>query len=77
MLCKACGWDKSQVVRTESWPEWRMRCRECLRCKYRWTTYEMSVDQLSLLEAANYVSKECSRSFKIHIKHNNASPDEA
>ena len=71
MICKACGWDKSVVLKSDCWPEWRIRTRECCRCKYKWTTYEMHVDNLTLLEAANYISKECSRKFKDFQDHNN------
>lgn len=64
MICKACGWYKSVVTKTDDWPEWRIRTRGCCRCKYKWTTYEMGVDHLTLLEAANYISKECSSKFR-------------
>lgn len=58
MNCTACGWDKSTVLRTETWPEWRIRKRQCLRCKYEFTTWEMQADLLALLQAANYVYKQ-------------------
>ena len=64
MICKACGWGKSTVIKTDVWPDWRIRTRECCRCKFKWTTYEMAVDNLTLLEAANFISKECSGRFK-------------
>lgn len=68
MNCQACGWDKSVVLRTESWPEWRIRKRKCLRCSYMFTTYEMLVYNLALLEAASFVSKTYSSEFKDYIK---------
>lgn len=58
MNCPACDWDKSEVKSTTAWPGFNSRKRECCRCHYVWSTYEMHVDQQALLEAAALVTRE-------------------
>ena len=50
-LCIACGHDTVMIrdSRVNS-RNWRLRRRECMECKHRWSTYEVPVEVMSSVE---------------------------
>lgn len=41
--CPSCGHDRSRVMDSRPWKNWRRRRRQCDECTHRYTTYEVAL----------------------------------